>query len=1157
MANTKKQNTLYRFVSLRAPELSKKENQKNRFVFHIENIGLFFSAVAARDPGQSKWEAMQIASATFNEIQSVEELENINSVFYTIAEWLTINKEKETAENIYLKVANLTVLSKRVELNLWDNLFYQVLTQNSFYIKEGILQMLVLQNLLKQIQPLSDESEIPNIIPSLTNAKVVLPTILFDEQTLNPSNFTKGNPTAALKLSKEILDAHKSALAKLEIEEYENTILELKKVEKKYEKGKQAAFLDATNTYNATIAPTVEAYEVALDSAKRAMCIIPRDKSYDPNDFCNQPDIAYPKLDAFVFDYASEMEPIFIKQNLSERADQIFKDNIDIGSVETIAEAIEILNEKSKVAYKAVLSNKKYSTKVFVVGDVYIPINSQDLKASASFSFRICPNYVSNSLLNFVMTIIVPNNSYSVLDFNYSLNLTTGTNIPSSVYQSTIDGNVITITKMFGTTSNNSIVGIANNLTTVGGITGTLILSNGVETFDLDLNIEPFDIKSCSSGFLNTVENGEGEGSEENNDTFIPKGFGFRRLGIADYKKVVSEICCYDAGEVAHIENVMAREIREKITTKTHRAEVTETETTETETEKLSDTISTERFEMQTEIAKLLQEQREMSAHVNVNGTVGAYTLDAGAAYASNSSKEESNRQAVIQAKEITQRAMERIVSRVKNEKTTKVTDEFIEENKHGFDNTQSDQHVSGVYRFINAIYKNQIYNYGKRLMYEFMVPQPSKLHNLGMLVNKNNENAVLLEKPIDPRIDYPTFSTINDGNYQLLASKYNADVNKYPEQYKTIGKSFDYTSQTTNTAYSKVEAIKIDDEKYASKKALIKFSGAPPGNNSGWGKNTMVTIGNITIPFPHSSGAIQTSSLLNIIEYKNEVPVALWITNFHTVNVIITIYCELTTEAKEIWKKETYEAILEGYEEQLLLYNQKLTEAVSNGVQILDSNPLFYREIEKMVLRKNCISYLIDDTNTASPRRFGRKMYNNNATFKDHQVTLSQDMDDYGSFVKFMEQAFEWNLISYNFYPFYWGNRDEWNELYQFETNDPIFRNFMQAGMARVVVTVKPGFEDAVMHYMALGQIWSGGQMPILGDPLYLSIVDELKEQEYTIEDTWETVMPTYLIALQESGVAVDASGLPCGEDCGDDVGNHLIKNDNKLGVTVPTPTP
>ncbi len=158
--------------------------------------------------------------------------------------------------------------------------------------------------------------------------------------------------------------------------------------------------------------------------------------------------------------------------------------------------------------------------------------------------------------------------------------------------------------------------------------------------------------------------------------------------------------------------------------------------------------------------------------------------------------------------------------------------------------------------------------------------------------------------------------------------------------------------------------------------------------------------------------------------------------------------------------------------------------------------------------------------------------------------------MDSYASFAKFMEQAFEWDLMSYHFYPHYWGAKEDWSELYQFETNDAIFRSFMQAGMARVVVTVKPGFEEAVMFYMATGLIWNGGQMPILGDPLYLSIVDELSEQEYVVEETWNTVMPTQLIALQTSGVIVEGKALPCYEDCKEFASKTLIDNAHDLGV-------
>jgi len=41
---------------------------------------------------------------------------------------------------------------------------------------------------------------------------------------------------------------------------------------------------------------------------------------------------------------------------------------------------------------------------------------------------------------------------------------------------------------------------------------------------------------------------------------------------------------------------------------------------------------------------------------------------------------------------------------------------------------------------------KNQIFNYGKRTMFEFMIPEPAKLHRLAYA------NADTLKPPVDPR---------------------------------------------------------------------------------------------------------------------------------------------------------------------------------------------------------------------------------------------------------------------------------------------------------------------------------------------------------------------------------------------------------------------
>ncbi|WP_435524632.1 hypothetical protein [Chryseobacterium indoltheticum] len=184
--------------------------------------------------------------------------------------------------------------------------------------------------------------------------------------------------------------------------------------------------------------------------------------------------------------------------------------------------------------------------------------------------------------------------------------------------------------------------------------------------------------------------------------SFIPSGFGMKNIGVADYLKVEQSTYCYVEGDVAHIENIMAREYKERSTRRLKRSESQTTKSTESEKEKLTDTTSTERHEMQSEISKILQESKDFAAQAGVTADwkigdagFGAY---ANASYATHNSKEESNRQAVTEAKDITARALDRIVTKVKEERIDKVLEEYEENNKHGFDNTKGSNHVVGVY---------------------------------------------------------------------------------------------------------------------------------------------------------------------------------------------------------------------------------------------------------------------------------------------------------------------------------------------------------------------------------------------------------------------------------------------------------------------------
>lgn len=101
--------------------------------------------------------------------------------------------------------------------------------------------------------------------------------------------------------------------------------------------------------------------------------------------------------------------------------------------------------------------------------------------------------------------------------------------------------------------------------------------------------------------------------------------YGIKKIGIAEFKRVEQELCCYVEGEVSHIENILAREYKEKSTKSLTRSETITEKSEERESENLTDTTSTDRYELQQEVGKVLEKSKELSygASVNANARYG------------------------------------------------------------------------------------------------------------------------------------------------------------------------------------------------------------------------------------------------------------------------------------------------------------------------------------------------------------------------------------------------------------------------------------------------------------------------------------------------------------------------------------------------------
>ena len=118
------------------------------------------------------------------------------------------------------------------------------------------------------------------------------------------------------------------------------------------------------------------------------------------------------------------------------------------------------------------------------------------------------------------------------------------------------------------------------------------------------------------------------------------------------------------------------------------------------------------------------------------------------------------------------------------------------------------------------------------------------------------------------------------------------------------------------------------------------------------------------------------------------------------------------------------------------MVFLQKETEGKAKEQEEVNKEKLgnFYREIESVVLKHNFIAYLQQDYLNDLGQNFtsGDEM-------KNFQVILGEKLEQYTALAKFMEQAFEWSIMDYTFYPYYWGDRKNWQNMYLSQSTDPL----------------------------------------------------------------------------------------------------------------------
>ena len=596
-------------------------------------------------------------------------------------------------------------------------------------------------------------------------------------------------------------------------------------------------------------------------------------------------------------------------------------------------------------------------------------------------------------------------------------------------------------------------------------------------------------------------------------------------LGIADLKVVKQKLARYEAGEVAHIENIMASESRNREHRRLRQIEEIQISEKERQEENVRDLQSAERFELQSESQRTIKSETRFEAGLDISASYGPVSVTASTKFATNNSKEESDRASNKYAKEVTERTLAKLVERTREERRIRTLEEFEEKNQHGFDNKKG-EHISGIYRWVDKYYRNKVVDYGLRLMYEFFVPEPASFYLYA--TKQYLENKILPVKPNHPTCPGTTVllspQAIKRDNYLGLVKQYNVQgVEPPPPNQIVLSKALSREFADANTFWS------FSNEELKIPKGYVAYTG--------WNiykaiyddlycyKGGHITIGGNLIEFGELSALIFDRETALI-------PISASGYGFRTFTVNIEIVCELTPEFFEKWQLDTYTAIMNAYRKALMDYEERMAAAqIQQGVQIGGDNPLINREIEQEQLKKSCLTlWTAYDFNNPPG-------INHNAaasTPANYPEINQANAIDNAEKIEFFEQAFDWKNITYEFYPYYWGRKNNWIDVYSLENSDPIFEQFLKAGAARVVVPVRPAYSEVVLYYQLTGIIWNGWPfLPLssTNDPeadLYNSYLAELQgiqesediDRDVVISEddpeSWLVKVPTDLIWLQ-----------------------------------------
>jgi hypothetical protein len=564
---------------------------------------------------------------------------------------------------------------------------------------------------------------------------------------------------------------------------------------------------------------------------------------------------------------------------------------------------------------------------------------------------------------------------------------------------------------------------------------------------------------------------------------------------------------------------------------------------TETDFEKVVtdsiETVSEDVLNEKSELASSMTDEQKVSSAFNasarVSGSYGPVTISTEVGYNATSSDANSRTQSVKNAREVTHKSS----SRVKKESkmTFRVTN--IEETEDtSFREIKNDTDAPVRWDFYRLMkkWKISLYRYDIRLTYDLVIPEPAsfimrKFVKLQRLRDEYDKGFALTFSP----------SSLTRANWTAYAAQYGVAIDAPPQETWAVVVNDIQTMSERTIGTASVE-VRLPEGYVFDTWNAVGDTIYTNGTRSGY-IDPLTPTNDSRL----NAGGKNLNSFLWTYYYDWSEQATAATGDKMAISVFAT--GRVTPQAMSVWQAKAFEKLADAargqYEARKAALRHEIDELEND---LFRDDALVLRKVETEELMKGVLRWLLgpqfsfypDDLPDLSlSEDHDLDYYTSNGSLKS--ATDHENLLKHGELVRFLHQAIEWENLVYLLYPYFWTDSARWDFKQSLYHSDFVHRSFLRAGAARVVLTIRPGFEEQFLSYV---ETLDYEKILPEGHP-YITVAEEMKAMAQTnypytpsanaqpkenLVDFWYEFTPTGALDVHQGSTLDDDNAEPNG---------------------------